>query len=415
MPIAANRFFRVAPVIVMALVLLLMASRVRGQADAVRTVTLTTQKVQDEGSVRIVMKFSEPVEVLPEMFADVTDVNHYEVRLRGGAGVHSFDRVTRPRKVGIEAPAPLAGREIDFGVSDFKLDMGPLLSYGEALTVDVTVSDSLKNLLNLDTRHIGPQRLVLGSTPGIRLFSSFFDIDVDLSRLEEGVDNGAVKFDATASLYFSTVAHVDLYTNGTTFMGRPDDTSKTRPEGSITFGVSSGLLASHVPVLDGLDVVARVEAENSDQTDTRVLVGGLAATVFPRLDRIVGYVAESMHSRAVNFPPRVKFFVDYADRSRNPARMLARDGWRWGGQVDWRLEFDEDFFAKVELRYTHFDKAPLSETDDRDFAHVDITGNYRLYKEVYFFVRYTDGELAPIYDSDNVVTTGFRYTLKRLR
>ena len=335
------------------------------------------------------------------------DPRYYKVNFYAGTSGLTLSDALVPQHIGLG----LDMDGTDLVLRHIAIELETILVTTDSFVVEVTVAEEVRELLKLAEPTIGPTTVARITPKTARLVAPHFDADVDISRLEKKDQDGALKFATKLSGYFTDKLHLDLSSEGTVFLGTGGDTALPVPDGSVSFAGGLGYVLGPFDFIGGLDVMTKATFDNATESETRTLSVGAAATTFPRLDKVVGAIAAAINGRAVNFPPRLEAFLDYVNETDDPKNTLRGREWRWGVEANWRLELDEDYFVMLEWKYTRFDQPPLTDRCTRGFSYLDITSNYRLTKDLFLFVRYTDGELAPVYDQDNTVTMGFRYDI----
>jgi hypothetical protein len=369
---------------------------------------LDVQRSLNDNNLRIVIVLPEVISVSSTVFDLLRDTSFYEIHVEGGYGPFEVDTSFHPKQVGAEATFDLNTSQAQ--ISDIKLDVGHVKAFGEVIRASVSVSDTVRVELGLANATVGPKELTLKELQGVSPFSKTMYADLDVSRLE--MKDGALDYDISLGMYVSTF-HVDIASEGTLFLGSVGDTAVAQPEGAISGDLVGAWLTGPVSVFGPFDLGAHLRYDYAPESDTRTASAGLNATFFPRLDRLGAVLATAMNGRTINFPPRLTVYGAYVGDIKDPQSRIVDESWRLGSEFDWRLELDENFYVKLQWKLTHYDRAPLTGNGDRDFSYLDLTGNFRLYGDLYLFMRYVDGELAPVYENDNVLTAGFRFDIRR--
>jgi len=333
---------------------------------------------------------------------------------------------------------------------------------GISFPLDETWGSVLRVAINIDSETA--QQFQLLSNPGedytvgptlleipesTRQTRSYFDFNFDSDRLDFNNDDRALDFDLNWEFWLAgkdSDGYITFESEGLLDITDPSDSDNdnsgddngenggesssgeseenAQSDGNLRFRLGAGWIFwptdnSFSDIFGGVDTGIYVTSENTSDFDVGLLGVGASVALYPRLDRVVGSISESMGSTSINIPPTLRFFAEYIHEladdesaSELDKGYLTGADFRAGVEFDWRMELNEDFFMDLDCRYTWYQDAPLSNRTQTRFSYIDFNANYRINDDLWFYIGYQDGELAPIYEQDSRILSGLRVNFR---
>jgi len=398
---------RTCSVLILTLLLCAINSKLVAQQTLQREPIIKAEKIQLKG-LHIGFSLDNPVMVKKEMLDTLRNKENFKVQITMG-----LDGIFLSGEKRVNAVKPEIDLE-EFEVDSVKIlgmwfDVMPIISASKELIVRIDMRKDIAQILKVQST-IGPQTVALKIEKGLGIFSTNFDVDADVSRLEQKDEDGALKHDLALNMWWagqSSDGHINFSTSGTT----PLD--KQEFSGNFNLGIDAGLLFSPTSLSNtfgGFDVAGELNYDNTSNSSTGTSSIGLSLTVFPRLDKPIGYLVAASGAKTINLPPRVKIYFGYVKSRKNALNLLNESSnFRLGAESDWRIEISEEVYLKLEWRYLYYSESPLNTFGNRHFSYVDLSANKKISEGLYLMMRYTDGKLPPLFEYDNVVTAGLKF------
>jgi len=157
-------------------------------------------------------------------------------------------------------------------------------------------------------------------------------------------------------------------------------------------------------------------SENTSDFDFGSWTAGVSVSYQPALNLWSRKLTSAIGGESIGHPPNLKFFADYVMKRTDENNTLNDNEFRVGAQFDWITEIDTDkFYFDTKANYTWYNDSPFTNErkDQTRFSFISISANYKVSDNVWLFVGYSDGEMAPLYTADNKIGVGFRYLFEK--
>jgi len=342
---------------------------------------------------------------------NIKDKNQYTITIFGGD--KNITVATQKEIISIGVRADVIKKEL----YDIYFDIGEI--NGNIIKIQLEVSDIIKNELKLGKNIFGPTIINTASVKGKN--RSYFTLEFDNELLKSENQNRALDYDLKYDYWISkntSDSFIKFKSQGLYYIkdkensGNETDSENQNPnKGSLNFIFSTGIIKSggRSSNIGGYSNEIFLSSDNTSDFDLGTVGIGISSTIYPRFDRSIGKLVKSTNSKAINVPPELKFFVEYVDEITDKEKLLAGSRFRLGSGFDWRMEFSENFYINSEVKLVYYPKAPLINSSRKRFSYIEIDLNYKITNNLWGYIKYSDGELAPCFEQDNRATTGIQF------